>query len=133
MRFRPRHYVLIAVIVMLGIFNYIRSRRARIANPGVPVSVASGPVAQSSAWTAFDRAAALRDAAEAQFTPALQQLQQTIAHAPANDSTIAGVKGCQTWLLFYRQGVLHPSRDTSWRDRSTEHLNACMKTHQDAD
>ena len=131
MRLHPRHYLLIAVIVGIGIFNIVRARRSRVAVPVQTVNVVSGPVAQSPAWSAFDHAAGLRDAAEEQFSPALQTLQQAIA-TNTSDPTLADVKGCQTWLLFYRQGVLHPARDTSWKARSTQHLDTCVKTHQDA-
>lgn len=128
MGFRPRHYVLIAIILALGVFNFVRIRRRAAA---APVAVASsGPVAHSPAWSAFDQAASLRDAPEAQFAPVLGDLQKALQ--TGNDPTIANVKGCQIWLMYYRQQVLHPSRDTSWRDRSAQHLDTCVKTHQDA-
>ncbi len=129
---RPRHYVLIAVIVALGVFNYFRVRRAQSTQQATPVSIATGPVPQSPSWNAFDKADALRDAAESQFSAQLQTLDQTVQAAPATDPTIAEVKGCQMWLMFYRQGIVHPSKDTSWRDRSTKHLDECVKTHHDA-
>ena len=131
MRLHPRHYVLIALIVGLGIFNYMRARRSRAPQTTTQVSVPVGPVAQSPSWNAFDKAATLRDAPEGAFTPALQSLQQTLQSASPSDSTVADVKGCQTWLMFYRQGVMHPSRDTSWRDRSGKHLDDCVQTHHD--
>ena len=131
MRLRSRHYVLIALIVGLGIFNYVRARRARTPQTAVEVVAPVGPVAQSPAWSAFAKAAALRDAPEGSFAPALQSLQQTLQAASPSDSTIADVKGCQTWLMFYRQGVVHPSKDTSWRDRSGKHLDDCVRTHHD--
>ena len=129
---RPRHYILIALVIGLGIFNYVRSRRARVSQNTEAVVVSTGPAPQSAAWTAFDKAASLRDAAETDFAPALQSLQQAEQEAPAADTSIAEVKGCQTWLMFYRQGVVHPSKDTAWRERSTKHLDDCVKTHHDA-
>lgn len=129
---RPRHYILIALIVALGIFNFIRARCPRAPQNSEAVVVSSGPAPQSAAWTAFDKAAALREAPEANFAPALQSLQQAEQAAPESDNTVAEVKGCQTWLMFYRQGVMHPSKDASWRDRSTKHLDDCVKTHHDA-
>jgi hypothetical protein len=131
MRLRPRHYVLIAVIIGIGIFNIYRARKARAPQSVAVQTSANAP--SSPAWTAFDKAAALRDAPDAQFSPALQNLQQTVdAATTANDPTVSNVKGCQTWLMFYRQGVVHPSADKSWKQRSSQHLDACVKNHQDA-
>lgn len=130
MRLRPRHYVLIAILLAVGVYNLYRARRAHAPQP-IAVSVPSGPVSQSPLWSAFDKAAGLRDAADAQFSPALQTLQQAV-DAATNDPTLADVKGCQTWLLYYRQGVVHPTKDTAWSERSTQHLNICVKTHHDA-
>jgi hypothetical protein len=59
----------------------------------------------------------------------MQSLQQAIASS--TDPGISDVKGCLTWLQFYRQGVNHPSRDTTWKDRSQGHLNGCVKYHLD--
>ncbi len=128
---RPRHYVLIALILGLAVFNFFRMRRVATPQNSTPASVAIGPVPQSALWSSFDKAVAQRDAPEAEFAPVLKTLQQAEEAAPA-DKSIAEVKGCQTWLMFYRQGVVHPSKDASWRDRSTTHLNECVKTHHDA-
>lgn len=129
---RPRHYVLLALIVGLGIFNFVRMRHAATPQTPTPVVMENGPIPQSATWTAFDKAVSKRDAAESDFAPALQGLEQAEEAAPAGDKTLPEVKGCQTWLLFYRQGVMHPSKDTSWRDRSTKHLDECVRTHHDA-
>jgi hypothetical protein len=135
MRFRPRHYVLIAIIVALGIFNIVRRHRAVAPQPVAPppsVSITrTVPPESAAAWQAFDKVAALRDAPDAQFQPALQALQQQIDATQPPDAA-ADVKGCRTWLMFYRQSVVHPSPDTTWKTRSTQHLDTCVKTHQDS-
>lgn len=135
MRFRPRHYVLITILLLLGAFNLYRAHHARNAPATVPSHAPAReneptPPQAAAAWAAFDKAAGLRDAAADQFTPAAKDLEHQIEIAqPA--SVVTDVKGCQTWLQFYRQSVLHPSRDTSWHDRSTQHLNACVAQHAD--
>lgn len=129
MRFRPRHYVLIAIVLALGIYNIVRSRRGVHEVRNITVSPSSvGPVPQSSAWQAFDHAASLRDADDDQFHPALQQLKQQIDSASAHQKPDLG--GCRTWLLFYRQNMHAPAND-SWRQRSTQHLDNCVRYHRD--
>lgn len=129
MRFRPRHYVLIVVILALGIYNVIRMHRApqRVIAP-TNNSVSIGPVSQSPAWQSFDKAASLRDAGDDQFQPALLSLKQQIDTASAQEKPDLG--GCQTWLLFYRQNA-HAAASDSWRQRSTQHLNNCVSQHRD--
>lgn len=129
MRFRPRHYVLIAIIVALGVYNFVRMHRASqrvVAPTTVPVNV--GPAPQSPAWQAFDKAAGLRDAANDQFQPALSALKQQIDSASEKER--ADLDGCQTWLLFYRQNA-HASARDAWRQRSTQHLDNCARYHRD--
>ena len=131
MSLRPRHFVLIAVI--LGIFGYnlYHNRRASTTSDGAaPVVTTTHAVpAQTPAWTAFDAAASLRDAAPAQFDPALAALHQQLA--VTHDGTVADLNGCLPWLEFYRQGALHPSRDPQWKVRSQRHLNGCVQFHLD--
>jgi hypothetical protein len=128
MRFRPRHYVLIAIILALGVYNLIRMHHAHQVQ-NVTVNVAPvGPVSQTPAWQAFDKAASLRDASEAQFQPALQQLHHEIDIASAKEK--ADLDGCQTWLIFYRQNS-HAAPNDTWRQRSTQHLNNCVSQHRD--
>ncbi len=135
MRFRPRHYILIAVVIALGIFNFYRSRHLRSGSSTPPAHDAARetsptPPQAAAAWAAFDKAAGLRDAAADQFSPAAQELQHQIDTAQPQ-SVVIDVKGCQTWLQFYRQSVVHPSHDTTWHDRSVQHLNTCIAQHAD--
>jgi hypothetical protein len=129
MRFRPRHYVLIGIILALGVYNVIRMHRApqRVIAP-TNSSVSVGPISQSPAWQAFDKAAALRDAADDQFQPVLSELKQQINIASAQEKP--DLDGCETWLLFYRQNA-HASAQDIWRHRSTQHLNNCVSHHRD--
>jgi hypothetical protein len=129
MRFRPRHYILIAIILALGVYNFVRMHRApqRVIAP-TNSSVSVGPVSQSPAWQAFDKAAALRDAGDDQFQPALQLFRQQMGSTSAKEKP--DLDGCQTWLIFYRQNAHAGSQDT-WRQRSTQHLNSCVSQHRD--
>ncbi len=74
----------------------------------------------------MDRAAALRDAPDTDFQPAMTALQAEIRATPSAD-----LHGCLTWLEFYRQGALHPAVDPSWKQRSQRHLDGCVKFHID--
>jgi hypothetical protein len=129
MRFRPRHYVLIAIILALGVYNFVRMHRApqRVIAPTTPPQV-TGPVPQSPAWQAFDKAASLRDSADAQFQPALSALKQQIG--TASTAQKPDLDGCHTWLLFYRQNA-HAAASDPWRQRSTQHLDSCVRYHRD--
>ena len=135
MRFRPRHYILIAIIVALGVFNFMRRHRALTPPPASSQPTISithtVPPESAAAWDAFDKTAALRDAPDTQFQLAMQTLQKQIA-ATQPAAAASDVKGCETWLMFYRQSVLHPSSDATWKTRSTQHLDTCVKTHQDS-
>jgi hypothetical protein len=129
MRFRLRHYVLIAIILALGVYNFIRMHRApqRVIAP-TNATVNTGPVSQSPAWQAFDKAASLRDAGDDQFEPALIALKQQTESALAQEKQ--DLDGCQTWLLFYRQNA-HATPNDAWRQRGTQHLNNCVSHHRD--
>jgi hypothetical protein len=129
MRLRPRHYILIAIILALGVYNLIRMHRApqRVIAP-TSVTVSTSPISQSSAWQAFDKAASLRDAGDDQFQSALSALKQQTESASAQEKQ--DLDGCQTWLLFYRQNARAASND-AWRQRSTQHLNNCVSQHRD--
>jgi|HubBroStandDraft_5_1064220.scaffolds.fasta_scaffold05010_7 hypothetical protein len=129
MRFRPRHYILIVIILALGVYNFIRMHRApqRVIAP-TNNSVSVGPISQSPAWQAFDKAASLRDAGDDQFQPALSALKQQTASSSAQEKP--DLEGCQTWLLYYRHNASLGPQDT-WRQRSTQHLNNCVSQHRD--
>lgn len=129
MRFRPRHYILIAIILALGIYNFVRMHRAShrvLAPTNAPISNVAAP--QSPAWQAFDKAASLRDAADDQFQPALAALKEQTASAAEHEKD--DLQGCQTWLLFYRQNA-HAGANDPWHQRSTQHLNSCVSQHRD--
>jgi len=128
MQLRPRHYVLIAVILGLFVFNIVRHHHARpaITTGPAPIFMTSPPV-QSPAWTAFDHAAALRDAPDPEFLPAMHDLQKQVDAVPAGQD----MQGCLTWLEFYRQGALHPTLDPAWKQRGQHHLDGCVKFHLD--
>lgn len=128
MRFRPRHYILIAIILALGIYNLVRSRRARQVQTVTVHPTVVGPVPQSPAWQTFDKAAALRDASTDLFQPALKDLNQQMASASASEKP--DLDGCQTWLLFYRQNE-HASAQDKWKQRSAQHLDSCVSQHRD--
>lgn len=130
MRFRPRHYILIVIILALGVWNFVRMRRAsqRVVAPAAVPAQPTGPAPQSSAWQAFDSAAGLRDADDAQFQPALSTLKKQIQTASSDQK--GDLDGCQTWLLFYRQNM-HAAANDSWRQRSTQHLDKCVRYHRD--
>jgi hypothetical protein len=135
MNLRPRHYVLLAVILGLFIFNTIRHRRDQrnlISTSTAPAPVITTPRLNTPAWAAFDHAAALRDDPATTFAPALHDLQQLIPVDPnQQDGHIQDINGCLTWLEFYRQGAqpIHP--DPTMKDRASQHLDNCVKFHQD--
>ena len=126
MRLKPRHYLLIAVLLGLGLWNLVRSRRAmHPAAPATAVSVSGTP-----AWQAFDRAAALRDASDTQFTPALNELKPQTEAATGPDA--ADLRDCQMWLLYYRHSVMAASgKAGDWAKLATGHVQSCMSTHRD--
>lgn len=128
MRFRPRHYVLIAIVITLGVYNLYRSHRVHRPEIVAVSPTPTGPAPQSAAWQAFDKTAAMRDAPDTTFLPTLHELQQQIGAAPADQK--ADLDGCQNWLLFYRQNA-HASAQDAWRQRSTQHLNSCVAQHRD--
>jgi hypothetical protein len=128
MRLKPRHYVLFLVIVGIFVWNIARHRhRAPAIEPPPAPIVHTGPPPQSPGWTAFDAVAALRDAPDAQYLPALKSLQA----AMPTDPNRADIDGCLTWLEFYRQGMAHAAADPEGKQRSIRHLNGCSKFHLD--
>lgn len=124
MRFQPRHYLLIAILLALGAWNFLRSRHAHTAAPS-----AMG-VSRSPGWATFDRAAALRDAPEAQFTPALNDLKRQTESATGPEA--ADLRDCQMWLLYYRHSVpMAAGKAGDWATLSTGHVQTCLANHRD--
>ena len=127
MRLQPRHYLLIALLLALGVYNLIRLNRARHNAGGVAVS-ANRP--GTPAWSSFDHAAALRDAPEAQFTPALTALRTQAGAAQAADA--GDLRNCLMWLQYYRHSVpMAGGNVNSWGMLATGHVQSCMNEHRD--
>ena len=124
MQLRPRHYVLIAVIIGIFAFNVWRHHTSAVVVPSSTPTVTTAPPVQSAAWSAFDHAAALRDAPDTDFQPALKDLRTLLDAAPTS-----GISGCLVWLEFYRQGMAQTRTDPQMKDRSLHHLDGCVKYH----
>lgn len=123
MRFQTRHYVLIAIIIALGIWNFVRLRHRGGLSTGTNSS-------GNPTWQAFDRAANLRDAPDAQFTPALDTLRAQTEEATGPDA--ADLRGCQMWLLYYRHSVpMAAGKPGDWASLATSHVQSCLATHRD--
>jgi hypothetical protein len=134
MSLRPRHYILLAVILGLFIFNIIRHRRDQhtvVSTTPAPIIITK-PRIDTPAWAAFDHAASLRNDAPATYDPALQDLNKLIPlDANQNDGHIQDIHGCMTWLEFYRQGAAQIHPDPKMKDRAAHHIEDCVKYHQD--
>jgi hypothetical protein len=136
MSLRPRHYILLVVVIGLFVFNMIRHRRDErnlISTSTAPAPVVvTKPRIDTPAWAAFDHAAALRDDPPATYDPALKDLNTLIPlDANQNDGHIADIHGCMTWLEFYRQGAAQTHPDPKMKDRASHHIDDCVKYHQD--
>jgi hypothetical protein len=135
MQLRPRHYILLVIILGLFVYNIVRHRhdsRLAISNTPAPVVVTGKPRVNTPAWAAFDHTAALRDESDATFQPALKDLNQLLPLDPnQTDGHIADIKGCLTWLEFYRQGMAQSHVDPQMKSRSAHHLDTCVKYHLD--
>lgn len=128
MRLQLRHYLLIAIVLALGIYNFVRVRRARETAGAVVPHAATGP--QTPAWASFDRAARLRDAPEAQFTPALTDLRARATAAGGPDAP--DLRNCLMWLQYYRHSVPMASGNAnSWGMLATGHVQSCLNDHRD--
>lgn len=124
MRLQPRHYVLIGLIVLLGIWNFVRLHRPHPLAP----STVQGP--STPGWQAFDHAASLRDAPDAQFTPALNALRAQTEGATGTQA--ADLRDCQMWLLYYRHSVpMAAGKSSDWAMLSTSHVQSCLANHRD--
>lgn len=134
MQLRPRHYILLAIIVGLFIFNMVRHRhdeRNAISTTPAPVLINKAR-SNTPAWAAFDHAAHLRDEPAATYDPALKDLQTLIPLDPnQTDGHIGDIHGCLTWLEFYRQGMAQTHSDPQMKARATRHVDSCVKYHLD--
>jgi hypothetical protein len=134
MQLRPRHYILLAIILGLFIFNIVRHRhddRNAISTPPAPIIINKARV-NTPAWAAFDHAAALRDDPATTYDPALKDLHTLIPLDPdQKNGHIEEINGCLTWLEFYRQGMAQTHPDPKMKDRATHHIDDCVKYHQD--
>ncbi len=129
MRLHPRHYLLIAILLALGVYNLLRVRRARrdtVLLTGQPTAARPG----SPAWGSFDRAAGLRDAPESQFTPALAAFRMEANAAGGADAP--DLRNCLMWLEYYRHSVpMAGGNANSWSMLATSHVQSCMTDHRD--
>ena len=142
MRLSQRQYVYIALILLLAVYNGVRFYRARHATPASVDSstpAAQSPPGTSPLWAIYDRAATARTANDDQFHPALETLSQALesgnaATLPPQTPTteLADLRGCRTWLLFFRQEFLHPAiNKPGWHQQTEQHVVACMTHHRD--
>ncbi len=136
MRLRPHQYVLLVAVIALGIFDAVRIYHVRHEQQAMSVHLQRGT---SPAWLSFENAAALRDAPDAQFQPALHTLTVGLDNANAvavppqtSAAELTELHGCLTWLLFYRQEFLHPSARAGWRGQTLGHVQACAASHRDS-
>jgi hypothetical protein len=124
MQLRPRHYVLLAIVIGLFIYNIVQYRRKKDARLAALRQTNALAV---PAWAAFDKAAALRDAPSSQFQPAFDALRAA-TEGPSTDApdvaqALIDVRACKTWLLFYR--------NPAWQSNARKHVNGCTQYHQD--
>jgi hypothetical protein len=135
MSLRPRHYVLLAVIIGLFVYRIVVHREheknlASFNNAPAPVIV-SKPKLNTPAWAAYDTLAGYRDAPTAEYKPAFDDLQRLIPLDPnQNDGHIEDLKGCLTWLEFYRQGAAQTNPDPKMHARAAHHIDDCVQYHQ---
>jgi hypothetical protein len=141
MKLHPRHFVLIAIIIGLLIFNVYRHRHAQqqttFSQQAAPVLLAPSIYADpavNNAWIDFEHAAALRDAPAAQFQLVLDTfntaqaaIHTTTANA-ASDPTI-DLQNCKVWLISYRSGTM---TGPNARTQASEHIDRCVRLHRDA-
>ena len=135
MQLRPRHYILLAIIIGLFAYNIVRHRRDErnaISNTTPAPVIINKARVSTPAWAAFDHAAALRDDPATTYDPALKDLHTLLPLDPdQKDGHIEEINGCLTWLEFYRQGMAQTHPDPKMKDRATHHIDDCVKYHQD--
>ena len=140
MRLHPRHFVLLAIIVGLFIFNIYRHRHAQqptFSQQAAPVLLQPSTYANpaiNNAWIDYEHAAALRDAPAPQFQSVLdifgkaQAAIHTTTANSANDPTI-DLENCKVWLLSYRSGTITGPNAHS---QAAQHVDRCVRLHRDA-
>ena len=124
MPIRPRHYILLAAVLGLFIFNIVRYHRQKQANLA---ALQQTGTLSTPAWSAFDKAAALRDAPDPAFQTAFAGLRAATegpnTDAPDIAQALTDVRACKTWLVFYR--------NPQWRANAQKHVNGCAQYHRD--
>jgi hypothetical protein len=134
MQLRPRHFVLIAIIIGLLVFNVYRRhshQQSTFSQQAAPVLLAPSTYADpavNNAWIDYEHAAALRDAPATQFQPAMDMLNTAQAAISTSDVT-TDLANCKLWLLSYRSGTLTgPNAHT----QASQHIDRCVRLHRDA-
>ena len=126
MRLHPRHYVLLALLILVAAWNLVR--RSRAHHEAATAAVSSG--SSTPGWQAFDHAAGLRDAPDGQFTPALDALRAQSESATGPEAS--DLRGCQMWLLYYRHSAPTASgKSGDWGSLATSHVQSCVANHRD--
>jgi hypothetical protein len=139
MKLKPRHYALIALLLVLGAYNIFRLRSKRLAHPGTTLRVETTPPKHGTSplWNSYDKAAgdALSGAPDPQFQADLQGLTQSLTTAVPDAQTtsaeLADLSGCRTWLLFYRSERVHPTNKPDWLPETRGHVMSCTQNHWD--
>lgn len=135
MRLKPRQYLLIALILALGVFNFYRLHRAHRQQAATPVTIAPQPSSDATpavvaAWAAYDHAASLRDAPSEQFAPALAALDAAkTALAPTSHDASADLEGCRLYLISYHS---HSLSGPNGLHQASQHIDRCIQLHRDA-
>ena len=138
MNLRPRHYVLLALILGLFVYNIVRHRRDEknlisVSTAPAPVII-NKPRLNTPAWAAYDQVASLRDASTSEYDAALKDLQTLLPLDPnPKDGHTEDIKGCLTWLEFYRQGMAQTPTNPQTKVRAAHHIESCVKYHLDTD
>ncbi|MGA8939032.1 MAG: hypothetical protein WB439_07700 [Acidobacteriaceae bacterium] len=89
------------------------------------------PRANTPAWAAYDTLAGDRDAPTSIYKPAFDDLQTLIPlDRNQSDGHVEDIKGCLTWLEFYRQGAAQTNPDAQMKARAVRHIDDCVKYHQ---
>ena len=129
-----RRILLLAIIALLLVYNLWHFNHTRKASEPAPAPEAS--VVSNNLWNDYIQAASVRDASDEQFQNALTNLTNARDNVrnpnlKSNAELLADIRGCTTWLLFYRQTVNKPHPDPAWRERSLAHIQSCSQNHAD--